>query len=110
MKDGIGSKTTRKDHSDVSNQLYMAYAEGTRARGLVRIVGVVGLSDRERTWLQFADQFEQKFVNQGTYENRSIEQTLEIAWDLLSILPEEDLIRIREAYIEEFHPAHKRDK
>jgi V/A-type H+-transporting ATPase subunit B len=110
MKDGIGSKTTRKDHSDVSNQLYMAYAEGTRARGLVRIVGVVGLSDRERTWLQFADQFEQKFVNQGTYENRSIEQTLEIAWDLLSILPEDDLIRIREAYIQEFHPAHKRAK
>ena len=108
MKDGIGAKTTRKDHSDVSNQLYMAYAEGTRARGLVRIVGVVGLSDRERTWLEFADQFEQRFVNQGPYENRSIEQTLDIAWDLLSILPEEDLIRIRESYIKEFHPAHKR--
>jgi len=107
MKDGIGAETTREDHSDVSNQLYMAYAEGTRARGLVRIVGVVGLSERERTWLEFADRFENEFVKQGPYENRNVEQTLEIAWDLLSILPEEDLIRIREAYINKYHPAHK---
>jgi V/A-type H+-transporting ATPase subunit B len=107
MKDGIGAETTREDHADVSNQLYMAYAEGTRARGLVRIVGVVGLSERERTWLEFADRFENEFVKQGPYENRSIEQTLGIAWDLLSILPEEDLIRIREAYINKYHPAHK---
>jgi V/A-type H+-transporting ATPase subunit B len=107
MKDGIGAETTREDHADVSNQVYMAYAEGTRARGLVRIVGVVGLSERERTWLQFADRFEKEFVNQGPYENRSIEQTLDIAWDLLSILPEEDLIRVREAYINKYHPAHK---
>ena len=109
MKDGIGAETTREDHSDVSNQLYMAYAEGTRARGLVQIVGTVGLSERERTWLEFADRFEQEFVKQGRYENRSIEQTLDIAWDLLSILPEEDLIRIRETYINKYHPAHKRE-
>jgi V/A-type H+-transporting ATPase subunit B len=107
MKDGIGEETTREDHQDVSNQLYMAYAEGTRARGLVRIVGEVGLSDRERTWLKFADRFEQEFVNQGPYENRTIEQTLGVAWELLSILPEEDLIRIREIYINKYHPAHK---
>ncbi len=109
MKDGIGAETTREDHSDVSNQLYMAYAEGTRARGLVQIVGTVGLSERERTWLEFADRFEQEFVNQGRYENRSIEQTLDLAWDLLSMLPEEDLIRVREAYINKYHPAHKRE-
>ncbi len=109
MKDGIGAETTREDHSDVSNQLYMAYAEGTRARGLVQIVGTVGLSERERTWLDFADRFEQEFVKQGSYENRSIEQTLDIAWDLLSMLPEDDLIRIREAYINKYHPAHKRE-
>lgn len=107
MKDGIGEETTRRDHGDVSNQLYMAYAEGTRARGLVRIVGQVGLSERERTWLEFADRFEREFVNQGLYENRTIEKTLDIAWDLLSILPEENLIRIREAYIKEFHPKHR---
>jgi V/A-type H+-transporting ATPase subunit B len=107
MKDGIGEKTTRKDHADVSNQLYMAYSEGTRARGLVRIVGVVGLSERERTYLEFADRFETEFVNQGSNENRTIEQTLEIAWNLFSVLPEEDLIRIREAYIKEFHPKYR---
>ena len=109
MKDGIGAETTREDHSDVSNQLYMAYAEGTRARGLVQIVGTVGLSERERTWLDFADRFEQEFVKQGSYENRSIEQTLDIAWDLLSILPEDDLIRVRETYINKYHPDHKRE-
>jgi V/A-type H+-transporting ATPase subunit B len=107
MKDGIGEGHTRKDHSDVSNQLYMAYAEGTRARGLVKIVGVVGLSERERTWLDFADRFEKEFVNQGIYENRSIERTLDIAWNLLSILPEEDLIRVRESYVREFHPKYR---
>ena len=109
MKDGIGAETTREDHQDVSNQLYYAYAEGTRARGLVQIVGTVGLSERERTWLEFADRFEQDFVNQGLYENRSIEQTLDIAWELLNLLPEEDLIRVREAYIQKYHPKHKRD-
>ncbi|RLI08808.1 V-type ATP synthase subunit B [Candidatus Bathyarchaeota archaeon] len=108
MKDGIGEGRTRKDHADVSNQLYMAYAEGTRARGLVRIVGVVGLSERERRYLDFADRFEREFVNQGYYENRTIEQTLDIAWNLLAMLPEEDLIRIREEYIKEFHPKYRR--
>lgn len=108
MKDGIGEGQTRKDHGDVYNQLYLAYAEGTRARGLVRIVGVVGLSERERTWLDFADRFEKEFVNQGIYENRSIERSLEIAWDILSILPEEDLIRVRESYIKEFHPKYRK--
>jgi V/A-type H+-transporting ATPase subunit B len=107
MKDGIGRETTREDHQDVSNQLYMAYAEGTRARGLVRIVGTVGLSERERQWLSFADRFEREFVNQGIYENRTIEQTLDLAWNLLADLPEEDLIRIRESYIKKYHPKHK---
>ena len=110
MKDGIGAETTREDHSDVSNQVYMAYAEGTRARGLVRIVGTVGLSERERTWLHFADRFEQELVNQGIYENRTIEQTLELAWDLLSDLPEDDLIRVDEEYIEKYHPKHKSEQ
>ncbi|MCX8191435.1 MAG: V-type ATP synthase subunit B, partial [Nitrososphaerales archaeon] len=108
MKDGIGPGRTRKDHSDVANQLYMAYAEGVKARGLARIIGEVGLSERERKYLRFADEFEMKFVNQGVYENRPIERTLEIAWDLLSLLPEHELIRIREEYIREFHPRYRR--
>ncbi len=107
MKDGIGENKTRKDHSDISNQLYMAYAEGIQARSLVKITGTIGLSDRERTWLEFANQFEQKFINQLPNENRSIDETLQIAWDLMAILPEEDLIRIRREYITEFHPKYK---
>lgn len=108
MKDGIGPGRTREDHADVSNQLYMAYAEGVKARGLARIIGEVGLSERERKYLRFADEFERKFINQGVYENRPIEKTLEIAWDLLSMLPEGDLIRIREEYIEKYHPARRK--
>ena len=110
MKDGIGAETTREDHADVANQLYLAYGEGTRARGLVRIVGEVGLSERERTWLRFAERFENEFVKQGPYENRSIEQTLDIAWNLLSMLPEDDLIRVRESYIKKYHPAYKSER
>ncbi len=106
MKDGIGEGHTRKDHSDVSNQLYMAYAEGITARSLVKITGTIGLSERERTWLEFANQFEQKFINQEPNENRSIEDTLNIAWDLFSLLPPEELIRIRQEYVEEYHPEY----
>jgi len=106
MKDGIGPGKTREDHADVSNQLYMAYAEGVKARGLARIVGEVGLSPRERRYLKFAERFEREFVNQGVYENRPIERTLEIAWDLLAMLPEEELIRIREEYIKKYHPKY----
>jgi len=108
MKDGVGAGKTREDHMDVSNQLYMAYAEGVKARDLARIVGELGLSERERKYLIFADEFEKKFVNQGLHENRSIEKTLEIAWDLLALLPEEELIRIREFFIEKYHPKRRK--
>lgn len=115
MKDGIGVEKigdeiivkTREDHPDVANQLYMAYAEGVKARGLARIIGEIGLSERERIYLRFADNFEKKFINQGVYENRSIEQTLEIAWELLAELPEEDLIRIKESNIRKYHPKYR---
>ncbi len=104
MKDGIGAGKTRDDHFEVSNQLYMSYAEGVKARGLVRIIGEVGLSDRERNYLRFTEEFEKRFVTQGVYENRTLERTLEIAWDLLSMLPEDDLIRVREDYIKKYLP------
>jgi len=107
MKDGIGKGKTREDHPDVANQLYAAYAEGVRARGLVRIIGEAGLSERERRYLKFADAFEEKFVNQGYYENRDLETTLEIAWNLLSQLPEEELVRIREENIRKYHPKYR---
>lgn len=107
MKGGIGEGQTREDHSNVSDQLYSAYAEGRDLRDLVAIVGEEALSDRDKRHLEFADRFEREFVTQSKDENRTIERTLEIGWDLLSILPERELKRIDDKYIEKYHPAHK---
>jgi V/A-type H+-transporting ATPase subunit B len=103
MRSGVGPDKTRDDHKDVSDQLYDAYSRGLKARDLARIVGELGLSDRERLFLKFADVFERKFINQGEYENRSIEETLDLAWEVLSILPEEELVRVKEEIIEKYY-------
>ncbi len=108
MKSGIGKGRTREDHANVSDQLYAAYAEGRDLRDLVAVVGEEALTDRDRLYLKFADEFERKFINQGYYEDRSIERTLEIAWDLLSMLPERDLKKIKPEYIKKYHPKYKR--
>ncbi|MFB6207937.1 MAG: V-type ATP synthase subunit B [Candidatus Nanohaloarchaea archaeon] len=104
MDNGIGEGFTRADHSEVSDQLYALYAEGQSLRDLVSIVGEDALSDRDERVLEFTRTFEKQFVNQGTHENRSIEESLGLAWDLLSIVPEEELTRIdpetREEYME----------
>ena len=94
MKDGIGKGKTREDHSDVSNQLYAAYAEGRDLRALVAVVGEEALTERDRRYLDFADAFEQRFVNQGRDEDRPIEKTLDLGWELLSMLPEDELTRV----------------
>ena len=107
MKDGIGEGQTREDHSGVSNQLYSAYAEGRDVRSLVEVVGEEALSDRDRKFLDLADKFEKQFVNQGEDENRNLEETLGLGWELLSELPEEELKRIESEHIEKYHPAHK---
>jgi len=107
MKGGIGEGHTRDDHSNVSDQLYSAYAEGRDLRDLVAIVGEEALSERDRRHLEFADRFEREFVTQSRDENRTIERTLEIGWDLLSILPERELKRIDDKYIKKYHPEHK---
>ena len=106
MRKGIGKGKTREDHGDVADQLYGAYARGRQARDLARIVGNVGLSEEERLYLEFADEFETRLVRQGEFENRTIEQTLGIAWALLGILPEDALTRIHEEYIQKYHPKH----
>lgn len=108
MRKGIGIGKTREDHGGVSDQLYDAYSRGMRARDLARIVGEMGLSDRERRFLKFADEFEKKFVSQGEYENRSIEESLDIAWEILSVLPEGELVRIKEDYVKKYHPQYKK--
>ncbi|MBS7623458.1 V-type ATP synthase subunit B [Candidatus Bathyarchaeota archaeon] len=104
MRKGIGKGKTREDHGDVADQLYGAYSRGRQARDLSRIVGEIGLSEDEKLYLKFAERFETQFISQGEYENRTIERTLDIAWELLSILPEKALTRIREEYIAKYYP------
>jgi len=103
MDEGIGEGLTREDHADVSDQLYAAYAEGEDLRDLVNIVGREALSERDNTYLDFADRFENEFVQQGFETARTIEETLGIGWDLLSMLPKEELNRIDEEFIEEYY-------
>ena len=102
MKDGIGKGRTRDDHADVSSQLYAAYAHSNEIRSLASIIGEEALSQRDRAYLRFGDEFEMKFINQGKEENRTIEETLEIAWELLSMLPEEELTRIHREYLDKY--------
>jgi len=104
MDRGIGENRTREDHAGVANQLYAVYAEGSDLRDLVAIVGEEALSDRDRKFLRFADEFEQEFVAQETHEDRSIEQTLTIGWNLLSVLPKAELKKIDEKYINKYLP------
>ena len=107
MNQGIGAGKTRDDHSGVSNQLYSAYAEGRDMRDLVAVVGEEALTDRDKKYLEFSDRFEREFVTQDRDENRSIEETLDLGWDLLSMLPERELKRIDDDIIEKYHPKHR---
>ena len=110
MDRGIGEKRTRADHAGVSNQLYAAYAEGVDLRDLVAIVGEDALSERDRKYLDFAQKFEGKFVKQDHNENRSIEKTLSIGWELLSNLPKSELKKIDEKYIEKYYKESKKEE
>jgi V/A-type H+-transporting ATPase subunit B len=107
MNLGIGAKHTREDHKKVSDQLYAAYAEGNDLRGLVAIVGKDALSERDRTFLEFADLFENRFVRQRYDEDRTIFGTLDLGWDLLSTLPVEQLVRIDRDLINKYHPKFR---
>lgn len=108
MDAGIGPGQTREDHKQVSDQSYAAYAEGRDLRGLVAIVGKEALTERDRKLLDFADVFEDKLVRQGREEDRDIEKTLEITWDLLSKVDESMLTKIDRETIEKYHPAHRK--
>ncbi|MEA1930384.1 MAG: ATP synthase subunit B [Euryarchaeota archaeon] len=103
MDDGIGEGLTREDHGDVANQMYAAYAEGENLRDLVNIVGREALSERDNKYLDFAEDFETEFIDQGFETNRSLEDTLDIGWDLLSQLPKAELNRIDEEFIETYY-------
>jgi V/A-type H+-transporting ATPase subunit B len=104
MGGGTGEGKTREDHKGVSDQLYAAYAEGKDLRGLVAIVGKDSLSDMDRRLLDFADVFEDRFVRQGPEEDRSIEQTLDLGWELFTYLDPEQITKIGRKYIEKYMP------
>jgi len=105
LKDkGIGKDKTREDHSGVLNQLFAAYARGKQVRDLAVILGEAALSDIDKKYLKFAIEFENQFVNQGKNEDRSIEETLDLGWKLLKILPRIELKRVKEEYIQKYLP------
>jgi V/A-type H+-transporting ATPase subunit B len=106
LKDkGIGGGKTREDHSDVLNQLFACYAKGKEAKELAIILGEAALSDLDKLYLKFADNFEDKFVRQSESEDRSITQSLDIGWDLLRSIPQEELKRIRQDYLNKYYLA-----
>jgi len=109
MKDGIGKGHTREDHADVASQLYAAYAQCTEMRSLAAIIGEEGLSSRDKDYLKFGEQFEQEFLKQNKNENRTIEQTLGIAWEILSILPEDELTRIHTEFLKKYLPKRSKE-
>lgn len=102
MNQGIGNGRTREDHRNLADQLYATYAQGKDARALSAIVGEEALSETDRKFLKIANNFERKFVNQGIDENRSIEHTLDIGWELLSNLPESEMKRIKSEFITKY--------
>ncbi|MDE6029593.1 MAG: V-type ATP synthase subunit B [Clostridiales bacterium] len=103
LKDkGIGKGKTRKDHADTMNQLFSAYARGKDAKELSSILGEAALSDVDRLYARFAEEFEKQYINQTFTVNRTIEETLDIGWRLLKILPRSELKRIRDENLEEF--------
>jgi V/A-type H+-transporting ATPase subunit B len=108
LKDkGIGKNKTREDHADTMNQLFAAYARGKEAKELAVILGEGALSETDRLFAKFADEFEKRYVSQGENEDRSILETLSIGWELLAILPKAELKRIKDEYIEKYLPNAK---
>ena len=105
MKDGIGEGYTRADHQDVANQLFSSYAKVGDARALASVIGEDELSPIDKKYLEFGKAFETRFVGQGEDENRSIDQTLDIGWELLKILPREELDRIDTKILDQYYPA-----
>ena len=110
LKDkGIGKGRTREDHSGVMNQLFSSYARGREAKELMVVLGESALTPMDRLYAKFADEFEARYINQGFYENRSIEETLDLGWELLSILPKSEMKRIKPEFIEKYWPGNKKD-
>ena len=102
MDEAVGEGKTREDHRELSNQLYATYARGMEIRELALVMGEATLSDMDRRYLRFADEFERRFVKQGEHEERLVEETLDLGWELLSLMPRSELKRIRDEYISKY--------
>ena len=103
----IGAKTTREDHKSVSDQMYAAYAQGRELRGLVAIVGEDVLNERDKQLLDFSGVFEDRFLRQSRDEDRSIEETLDLCWELMSEIDTKYLVRLDQDWIDKYHPENR---
>lgn len=110
MKDGIGEGYTRIDHQDLANQLFSAYAKVGEARNLASVIGEDELSPIDKKYLAFGKAFEERYIGQGMEENRTMEETLDLGWELLKMLPREELDRIDTKILEQFYPAETTEK
>jgi len=110
MNLGIGKERTREDHRGVADQLYAAYATGRDLRSLSAVVGEEALSAVDKLYLKFADLFEQRFIRQSSHEDRTIEQTLDLGWELLSMFPESELKRVKKEFIEKYGKKYRKDE
>jgi V/A-type H+-transporting ATPase subunit B len=109
LKDkGIGKGRTREDHADLYNQLYSAYARGKECQELATILGEAALSEDDRKYMTFANEFEKRYISQGYYDNRTIEQTLDLGWELLSMFEDTELKRIRVEFIKKYMPRFRK--
>lgn len=110
MKSGIGKGMTRVDHPSVSDQMYANYAIGQDTRAMKAVVGEEALGDEDHLYLEFTEKFENRFISQGMYENRTIFDSLDIAWELLRIFPEDMLKKVPKKFKDEFYPRDKEIK
>ena len=109
MNLGIGKERTREDHRGIADQLYAAYAQGRDLRSLSAVVGEEALTEVDRKYLKFADGFENRFIRQAAKEDRSIEQTLDLGWELLAVLPQNELKRVKHEHIEKYGKKYRKE-
>ncbi len=107
---GIGEGKTREDHSDISNQLFAAYARGREAKELAVILGEAALSEDDKKFADFADEFESRFVKQSERTDRSVQETLDLGWELISALPRAELKRVRDEYVEKYMARYLKEE
>ncbi len=103
MKDGIGAEFTRDDHKGLSDQLFAAYAKTMEARSLASVIGEEELATSDKRYIEFGKLFESRFITQGFNENRTIEQSLDLGWELLSTLPRVELDRVQEELLDKYY-------